>query len=506
MVIELSTPGIVYVLFRQRWVILGFFSCFLFLAFAYCLIATSRYEADAAVVVNLNRQLTGDVSDRGNAAQTQAGTDEIVNSYSMVLQSDALAAQVINEVGFDKVYPHLYEQVAPSQGSWSFSDIQEFLGIHSKTPMERAVYRFTNKDTKVEVQKDSTVIQISLFNPDPKIAERTLSVLIQRYLEQQGKIGRDPQLAFVQNQVAIYKKQVGDAQTAMEAFQLKNHISSMDEETSYLLKERSDLETQSAMNKVRIEEDERRSAALKEQLKTLKQTVDLHQEDRDTALDAARTQLVELQVRQESLSSGFGPDSPAARVNLAQISKVQDFINSYPNRTPLIQMAPNTTYQSTQTSLLQTEADLQAALKAEPAIQAQVDGITARLSERSREQATYQDLVREYQIDDENYRAYLQAVQQARIADDLNKSQGTTVAVYDPAHMKSSAPTRPRSGLIAAGGMFLGLLFGLSAAFLRESWDERLNTPRQVNALLGLPLLGAMADLDRPAFVQGWRR
>jgi succinoglycan biosynthesis transport protein ExoP len=502
MLIELSTQGIIYVFFRQRWIVLGFFSFFFLLAVAYCLQATSRYQADAAVVVNLNRQLTGDVAGDRGAAQSAAGTDELVNSYTLVLQSDELAAQVINEVGFDKMYPGLYQaQVAPK--TWSLG---EFLGLHSKRPMEIAINRFTTKDTKVEIQKESTVIQISLFNPDPQIAKQALDVLIKRYLEKQGKIGRDPQLAFVQTQVAIYKKQVGDAQTAMEAFQQKNHISSMDEETSYLLKQRSDLETQFATNQVRIEEDQRRGTALTEQLKTLKQTVDLHQEDRDAALDAARAQLVDLQVRQESLSIGFGPDSPAAVENRAQIAKVQSFISSYPSRTPLVTNAPNATYQSTQTSLLQTQADLQAALKAQPALQAQIADITARLGERSHEQAAYQDLVREYQIDDENYRAYLQAVQQARIADDLNKSQGTTVAVYDPPHMKSSAPTRPRTALIIAGGTFLGLLFGVSGAFLRESLDERLNTPRQVNALLGLPLLGAMADFDRSAVVHGGRR
>jgi succinoglycan biosynthesis transport protein ExoP len=501
MVIEVSTSGIVYVLFRQRWVILGFLSFFVLAAVGYCLYATPRYQADAAVIANFNRQLTGDVSaDKGGGGggAAPAAADEAINSYSMVLQSDTLAAQVINEVGLDKMYPALYEaQVAPK--TWNLSD---FLGLHSKTPMERAVSRLTTSDIKLEVPKDSTVIQISLFNADPQIAKRALNVLVARFLEQQGKIGRDPQLSFVQNQAAIYKKQVADAQAAMETFQLKNHISSMDEETSYLLKQRSDLETQAATNNVRIEEDQRRITALTEQLKTLKQTVDLHQEDRDAALDAARAQLVELQVRQESLSTGFGPNSPAAVETRAQIAKVQSFINSYPNRTPLVQMAPNTTYQTTQSALLASSADLQAALKAQPLLQTQIESITTRLAERSREQSTYQDLVREYQIEDENYRAYLQAVQQARIADDLNKSQSTTVAVYDPPHMYSSAPTRPKTALILAGGLFLGLLLGFSGAFLRESLDERLNTPRQVNTLLGLPLLGTMADFDRPTVAE----
>lgn len=507
MLIELSTPGIVYVLFRQRKVILGFFLFFFLLAVAYCLIATSKYEADAAVVVNLSRQLSGDVSaDHSLASQSASEIDELVNSYSMILGSDALAAQVINEVGLDKLYPKLYEeQLAKSKGDWSFADLLSSIGIPSKTPMERAITRFTTRDTKIEVQKDSTVIQIQLWNPDPQVAERALAVMIDRYLEQQGKVGRDPQLAFVQNQVAIYKDQVAAAQSAMTSFQLKNQVSSMDEENSYLIKERSELETTFATNKVRIEEDQRRSAELNEQLKTLKPTVDLHQQDRDLALDAARTQLVELQVRQQALSTSFGPDSPAMQINQSQIAKTQDFINSYPSRNALVQMAPNTTYQTTETTLLQTQADLQAALKAQPVLEAQINAITERLAQRSREQSTYQDLVRDYQIDDENYRAYLQAVQQARIADDLNKAKGTTVAVYDPAHMKSSAPTKPRTLLINAGGIFLGLLFGITAAFLLESWDERLNTPRQVNAKLGLPVLAGMADFSRSAVMRGSR-
>jgi uncharacterized protein involved in exopolysaccharide biosynthesis len=504
-IIELTTPGVLYVLFRQRWLIVGCFAFFSFLAVAYCVIATSKYQANAAVVVNFSRQITGDINaERGGANEpSAAGADEIINSYGMVLQSDALAEQVINEVGPAKIYPNIF--APPSAFGRAMGRFWEFFGFHSKTPMERAVYRFAHNDTKIEVPKDATVIEVTLYNPNPDAAKSALGVMIDRFLEQQAQIGRDPQLTFVQDQVAFYKKKVTDAQAGMEAFQLKNNISSMDEENSYLLKQRSDLETQLAANKVRIEEDQHRSAALQEQLKTLKQTVNLHQQDRDAALDAARTQLVELQVRQQSLSTNFGPDSPAARVNEAQIAKVQSFIDSYPSRTPLVQMAPNTTYQTTQTTLLQAQADLQGALKSQPVIQGQVDAISARLAEHAREQSTYQDLVREYQVDDENYRTYLQAVQQARIAVDLKKERGTNVAVYEPAHMASSVPTKPKRMLIIAGGMMFGLLLGLSGAFLREYWDERLNTPRQVHALLGVPLLGAMGDFGRPALPQGWR-
>ncbi len=498
MVIEPTKKSMVYVLFRQRRVITAFVLFCFTLTVAYCLLATAQYRADASVVINFNRQLTGSLGTdqgAGNSPATPTDADEILNSYTLVLQSNALAEQVINEIGLAKMYPK-YVEDGPL--ALAIAGITRFLGIY-KTPLERAVYRFVNRDIDVEVGKDSTVIQLTLYNADPAIAKRALGLLIDDFLGQQARIGRDPQLSFAQSQVDVYKKQVADAQTAMEAFQLKNKISSMDEENSYLLKQRSDLEAQSATNKVQIEQDQRKIAAFTGQLKTLTETVDLHQEDRDAALEAARTQLVQLQVRQQTLDTGFGADSPASRINGAEIAKVEGFIKSYPNRTALHQMAPNPTYQVTQSSLLQVQADLQAATKAQSVIQQQVDGISARLAERSQQQSTYQDLVRDYQIDDQNYRTYLQAVQQARIVDDLNKQKVTTVAVYEPAYLQSEMPAKPKKTQWIVAGLLVGLILGLSTAFLRESWDERLNTPLQVNTMLGLPMLGSMASLTQSA-------
>ena len=494
MVTELTARSLAYVAFRQRWVILSFLAFGLLSTVAYCLIVSPQYEADAALDVVFNRQLSGSVGAEQGAANgpaTPADADEIVTSLSLVLQSNTLAEQVINEVGLARMYPKYAE---PGILSAVLDAVKRVFGLY-KTPLERAVYRFVNKDTEVEVAKDSNVLQISLFNENPETAKVALESMVNHFLEHQAKMGRDPQLAFVHSQVQVYKKRVDDAQAAMETFQLKNGISSMDEENSYLLKQRSDLEAQLATNKVQIVQDQNKIAALSEQLKSLTETVNLHQEDRDQALDAARAQLVDLQVRQQTLSTSFGPDSPAAKNIAGQITKVEDFINTYPNRTPLKQMAPNPTYQVTQSALLQTKADLESAQKAQPIIQQQIDTLSGRLAERSRDQSSYQDLVREYQIADENYRNYLQAAQEARIADDLNKEKATTVAVYDPAHLESTLPAKPKKALLIAAGIILGLVLGFTTAYLRETWDERLNTPRQVNALLGLPLLGSMPNL-----------
>jgi hypothetical protein len=78
--------------------------------------------------------------------------------------------------------------------------------------------------------------------------------------------------------------------------------------------------------------------------------------------------------------------------------------------------------------------------------------------------------VRDYQIADQNYRVYLQGVQEARVFEDLNKAKVTSIAVFDAPY----APPRPiKPGLmVLLLGTFGGVVLGLILAFVTEALDE----------------------------------
>ena len=68
-------------------------------------------------------------------------------------------------------------------------------------------------------------------------------------------------------------------------------------------------------------------------------------------------------------------------------------------------------------------------------------------------------------------------------------------------------PERPRRGLIAAGGLVLGLLFGLGAALGAEALDPTLRRPRDITRRMGQPPLAVIplaADPGAAPARPGW--
>lgn len=362
--------------------------------------------------------------------------------------------------------------------------------------MENAVDRFIKHDLEVEAERDSNVISVTLLNHDRELAVKALSRLVDRFLEREAKFGRDPRLEFVKGQVDIYRKQVSDAQTAMEAFQIGHNISSMDEERTVLIQQRANLEQSIIATHARALEDDKKYRSLVVQMKGLLPVVTTEQGDRDPLQLTARSNLADLKATQHKLQQTFSTDSTIVEAIRQRIADAEGLLKEASAYPPLTHSDPNRAYQDVEVAMIQAKADLDAATDSEADQRVQLAMYNSRLAERDREQGEYQNLVREYQLADQNYRIYLQRVQEARVADDLNKQKITTIAVFDVASAPLK-PARPRWLLIIVLGAVAGVLLGIVLAFTLEALDERLNTPSQVTAVLGIPTLGSMGRISK---------
>jgi hypothetical protein len=111
------------------------------------------------------------------------------------------------------------------------------------------------------------------------------------------------------------------------------------------------------------------------------------------------------------------------------------------------------------------------------------------------------------QVDEENFRNYLQAVNDARVSDDLNRQRISNIAIVQSPTVPA-VPVKPRTLFILAAGFLLGLAAAIAATLLAEMADEAFSTADQIESVLGLPVLGTFTMRERmtltrtPAYVK----
>jgi len=75
-------------------------------------------------------------------------------------------------------------------------------------------------------------------------------------------------------------------------------------------------------------------------------------------------------------------------------------------------------------------------------------------------------------------------------------SRPFNVSVLQPA-MVADKPVKPNKALTLAAALLAGCVLGMGFATLREWKDARLRTPEEVTALLGMPLVGIVPQINR---------
>jgi uncharacterized protein involved in exopolysaccharide biosynthesis len=497
MIIELTRANFAYILFRKRRLIGIAAAGVMTLAVLYCILATPQYQSKSALVVSFSPMPSGVPGDGAQAsAQAVAPVDheEIINSYTLELRSADLAREVIKEIGVERLYP-------PHPGLNPFSYLLSALdgagesaaaaSLSQQRTLEAAVERFLKSDLDVQSERNSNVITVTLLNGDRALAVDAVRRLIDRFIEREGRFDRDPRLEFIRGQVEVYRKHVTDAQAAMEAFQIKNGISSMEEERTAMIQQRANLEQSIVAVHSRAVGDGKSYQTLRAAIRQLSPVVATAQDDKDPLELTARTNLADLEAREAILRQTFSDSSQAVQDIHKRIQAAETLLAHARSRTPLTHSEPNVAYQQMQVAMFQTKADLDAAQESEASQRQQLERLNKRLAARNRQEGGYQDAVRDYQLADQNYRLYLQGVESARIADDLNKQRITSISVFDGAYA-STRPARPKRLLALVMGALGGLLLGFGLAFVAEATDEALSTPAQVAAVLKLPVVGSM--------------
>ncbi len=141
---------------------------------------------------------------------------------------------------------------------------------------------------------------------------------------------------------------------------------------------------------------------------------------------------------------------------------------------------------------LGVSADLAAARAEVARLSAKFDLLKGEVQETDKKQFQLEALQRNQQTDQELYDLFVTRFKELNIGSDVSSPNAR---IIDDAQIPGAAywPDKPRLVMIYT---IVALFLGVGLAFLREYLDKTIRSPEEVEEKLGVPLLGALEQLD----------
>jgi polysaccharide biosynthesis protein PslE len=475
MIIRVTPRGMLNTFFRHRKKFALTFLPIFGLAAAYCFHAVPRYMSSAALLVKFGygyQQSNGIPPTAIAAAQLER--IQIINSQIGVMYSNDLLADALNTLKMERV--NVYPELA---------------GINDPVLKLDTALLSLYRDLDIEPAKNSNIITLTLLNPDAAVGAKVLNVLIDKFIAVQSKLYQTSQLPFMEEQLAQARRKLETSRTAVEAFKAATGISSLEEERTLLLHQQSDAQESLTQAASKQQDAQGRYQKLEQLLKTMPSDIKLSdQNDRFKAVDDARQRVGDLLIQQKLKSDNYRADSTAMKTLNAQLDFAQQQLATASKESAArVITGVNPVRQQAEIDLMNAAGDQNGATASRVSYEADLGRIGQKLSKLESQSQQLDALTLQQQVDEENFRNYLQAVNDARVTDDQNRQRISSIAVIQ-APTEPATPSRPRTKLVLAAAFLVALVASITVVLLAEMLDESFSTADQIEAVLGLPVLG----------------
>lgn len=307
--------------------------------------------------------------------------------------------------------------------------------IDKEKAAEMAYQRYMKGDLLVKNGMQSNIIEIHVLNQNPDLANKFMKRLLTQFIVRQADVFNRPETGFINEQVRHASVQLEEAQKKLQDFKTNNGISSVENELARLMQERSDA----------------KSVGLR-------------------SIDEAQRRVDELKERETQLLMTYNTDSPA-------VKRIRESLSIAYGQLRAKQADLKTSAVENNSSTLSP----------------MIKDIDKRIAVLESSRGEFNDLQRQVQIAEENYRNYTSKLEEARINETLNQQNITRISILDEPTFPLT-PVKPKKLLILVLGLLGGLILGIAIVVAFEGLDERFSRPEQITAVLGVP---AMASFGR---------
>jgi polysaccharide biosynthesis transport protein len=459
---------------------------------------TPLYTATAQVLLEREREKAPGIE---AILTTQNPDVAMVEGELAILRSSVFLRRVVQREHLAERPLKTASSEPPPEDTGIFAYIRSLLPTFFEEPTESAQKQDAPNDDEaaevaaVEALKGSVsvsrvaqygfVLGISVTSPDPAKAARLANAVAETYLVDKLDTrfeAAKKASAWLNDRIVELRKQLRDSEEAVSEFRAKHglfqsgNITLNQQQLSELNAKLVEARADAAQKKARLD----LLNSLQSKGSGVANMPDLGP---GSSLQSLRQQATTLSQQEADLLARYGEAHPQVVNTRAQ---QRDLDRAIAAETQRVAAAIRNDSELAQSRVASLEKSLR-----EASGQSSIDDTTAiRLRELERTAAVNKTLFEDF-------------LQRAKLTEEQSTFQPTEARIITPA-LTPGAPSHPRKTMFMSVTLLIGLLFGVAGAIAKETLNKGFTMTKQVEDMLGLPLLASVNRLtERDLMVDG---
>ena len=475
---EMSLRDIWGIIARRKWSILSTVALMLTLAILYTLSTPPIYRANAVVQIEREGTYRTDIGGVNKGSTSfDALTDPYFKTRYEMLKSRVIAQKTIEELA-------LYDSlVTPETKNKSFlsslkTSVKNFLGLTNKSQSKankRVDYVSAfQKKTLIQPIAGTHLVEVVYDAPDAELAKDVVTSIINNFIKLQietksetGEYAKE----FFTKRLSEARDRLDKSETALLAYSNKNGILRVDDKQTVNLKKLGNLDD--ALVQAEIKRIEAESL-----YSQMQKTGSVSAVLNSPVVSSLKARLVKLEGDYQEMLKTFKPNYPSM-VSLRQ--QINDAKGKLQKEKGSIQRS--------------MKADYLAAKQQEGKIRRELRQFNKKLGKLQNSSLDYNNLKREVDTNTKLYESLQGSLDKINVASQSNTS---SISIVEPAVVPMTK-FKPKPKLNLLLGLLSGLVLGLPLAFLREAFDQSVNSADDLQSITGLPVLSNIPRISKAA-------
>lgn len=488
-----------------------------------------KYDSSAQLLVRLGRN-TLSVDPTSNITPTVSVQETRLSQVSSVkemLQSRALAEQIVQQVGADRILqPHgIVEETLDHLTKWFSAQVQKNVGhlvsASATAPADEAAGALSSAEAaqklreeealakledslEITTAKNAYTILIRVRSGSPYLSRDLLSTLLELYQQHHvNAYHADGNLPFFEKQTeqayqaaVEAKEKVRQAKNSMGVIEIESARLALREQLTQARRELDQVDAELAATGSEVDRYEREMKGLPERVQA--ETVTGITSVRS---DGMRQQLYQLEVQVKELSSKLTADHPQMRAVRDQLEAATKIAEQEQREQPQNREALNPVYQQMELAYRNSLVRRDGLDAKKASLEKHLADLDQRIIELNQHELELTKLTWEATLAENVYLQNAQSRDKAKLIEALDREGLSEISVVQPAslQLKKSSPKR---GLLLVASALLAVGLAIFQALVRtglnqapRTSDPRFSGPRVGDPRLAEPLGVSPIDL-----------